>query len=191
MDVLTERLHVRDPVPGDWHGAHTFLSDAEVMRWIHLGPAPFTEALTRAWLADLIHYNAETPRQTHNCVIVERASRQVVGWIGIGKPSPHRAHVGDLDFGYALAREHWGKGYMTEALRALLGFAFTELGANTVFAICETRNTGSYRVMEHAGMTRRERFEEDGKDMYLYTIQRDQWESHGRSGASSHTCAST
>lgn len=175
MDVLTDRLHIRDPVADDWCGVHMFLSEAEVMRWIHLGPEPFTEAQAQIWLASLIYHNAEQPRLAHNSVIVERASGQVVGWIGIGRPSPRHQHFGDLDFGYALGQAYWGRGYMTEALRALLGFAFGELGASTISGICETCNVGSYRVMEKAGMIRCERFSEDGKAMYLYIAARDQW----------------
>lgn len=177
MNVETERLLIRDPVLEDWRGALSFLADAEVMHWIHLGPAPFTEAQAQAWIADLIHYNEEVPRSAHNSLIVEKASRQIIGWIGLGVPSPRRRHVGDLDFGYALARNAWGKGYMTEAVQAMFSFAFGELGANSLFAICETSNVGSWRVMEKSGMTRREQFSEPPKEMFLYTISRAEWEA--------------
>lgn len=174
MYAETEHLLIRDPIREDWRGAHAFLADPAVIRWIHLGPEAFTPEQSQQWIADLIFHNNQHPRFSHNCVIVERDSQQVIGWIGIGKPS-HEG-IGDLDFGYALARSHWGKGYMTEALKALLDFAFTELGASTVFAECEVINTGSFRVMEKAGMTRAKRFsDERQRDMFLYTISRDQW----------------
>lgn len=180
MYVATERLIIRDPLPEDWRGAHTFLADPEVMCWIHLGPEPFTEAQSQQWITDLIFHNSQQPREAHNCVIVERASQQVIGWIGMGKPSPRWNSTGDLDFGYALARTYHGKGYMTEALKALFQFAFTELNVNTIFAVCETRNTGSYRVMEKAGMTLARQYVEDderGFEMFLYTISRSQFEA--------------
>lgn len=181
MYAETPRLLIRDPVPEDWRGVYSFLSDAEVMRWIHLGPLPYTEAQCQRWIADLIDYNGEVPRQSHNCVIVNRATDRVIGWIGVGKPSPWRENVGDLDFGYALARDQWGKGYMTEVVGALLAFAFTELDAQRVFAVCEVVNPGSARVMEKNGMTRDDRFfdTEPGltapKEMFLYTISKDRW----------------
>lgn len=159
----------------DWRGALSFLGDREVMGWLHFGPEPFTEAQARQWVADMIYHNAQVPRTSHNSVILERASGQIIGWIGIGVPSEEDAHVGDLDFGYALAKKHWGKGIMTEAVRALVAFAFGELGATTLFATCETSNTGSSRVMEKAGMMRREQFSEPPKEMYLYTITREEW----------------
>lgn len=177
MDAQTKHLIIRDPVAEDWHGAHTFLSDIEVMRWIHLGPEPYIEAQSRQWIEDLIFFNQQQPRQSHNYVIIERESEQVIGWIGIGKPSQHYKNVGDFDFGYALARSRWGKGYITEAVRALFEFAFTDLQANKLFAVCEVNNIGSFRVMEKVGMERVKRFfdPESTKEMFLYTISRNQW----------------
>lgn len=175
MNIETERLLIRDPLPDDWRGTLNFLADRDVMRWIHLGPEPFTEAQAQQWITDLIHYNAEVPRTSHNSLLIERASGEIIGWLGFGTPSLHRQHVGDLDFGYALAKNCWGKGYMTEAVRGMFAFAFGELGANTLFAICETSNAGSYRVMEKTGMTRREQFSEPPKEMFLYTITRAEW----------------
>jgi ribosomal-protein-alanine N-acetyltransferase len=43
---------------------------------------------------------------------------------------------------------------MTEALRALLGFSFEQLGVDKVFGECDHRNVASARVMEKAGMRR-------------------------------------
>lgn len=175
----SERLILRDPVLEDWQGAHGFLADPAVMRWIHLGPLPYSEAQSRHWITDLIFHNRQQPRTSHNALIVERASHSVIGWIGIGKPSAKHAAAGDLDFGYALAQAYWGQGVMTEALHMLLTFAFTELGANRVFATCEVQNIGSYRVMEKAKMKREQRYTEaDGhKEMFLYAISKTDWKA--------------
>ena len=56
--------------------------------------------------------------------------------------------------GYALARSHWGKGIMPEALTALIDFFFDEVGCNRVEADHDTNNPKSGRVMQKAGMTR-------------------------------------
>lgn len=176
MNVQTERLIIREPVADDWRGAMCFLADAEVMRWIHLGPEPFTEAQARQWISDLVFHNRQQPRSAHNSLMVERETGQIIGWIGFGKPS--HDGIGDLDFGYALARGYWGKGYMTEALNALLHFAFTELNAQSVFGECEVMNIGSSRVMEKAGMQRDKQVTdpEDSHEMFRYLITKDQWQ---------------
>jgi [ribosomal protein S5]-alanine N-acetyltransferase len=92
-------------------------------------------------------------------------------------PSPGKEIFGDLDFGYALAQDKWGKGYMTEALDALLTFAFETLSANRIFAECETQNIGSFRVMEKARMKRDALFTvpEESKEMFRYSIWKDHW----------------
>jgi ribosomal-protein-alanine N-acetyltransferase len=179
MNLETERLLIREPQPDDWRGAMSFLADAAVMRRIHMGPDPYTDEQARQWIADLIFHNSQRPRFSHNSLIVERESEQIVGWIGFGKPST--PDIADLDFGYALAQSGWGKGYMTEALRAIFSFIFGELDANSVYAICEVDNPGSSRVMEKAGMRRVLRYldpddlPDKQTEMYRYLITKADW----------------
>lgn len=55
--------------------------------------------------------------------------------------------------GYVLARPHWGHGYMTEAVRAVVNWAFTRPDVHRVWAVCDVDNPASARVMAKAGMT--------------------------------------
>jgi len=54
--------------------------------------------------------------------------------------------------GYVLARLHWGKGYMTEAVRAVTGWLLGQPDIYRVFATCDVDNPASAKVMEKAGM---------------------------------------
>lgn len=179
MIFQTSRLLVRDPDLADWTGVHTFLSDPRVMRWIHLGPDPYTAEQTQAWIREIMVHNQTVPRTSHNSVILEIETGSAIGWIGIGKPS--HPEYGDLDFGYALRQDRWGLGYMTEVVMGLLDFAFSSLNGSVVYAECETANIGSYRVMEKAGMTRIETFNafyephEQPLEVYRYAISRESW----------------
>jgi ribosomal-protein-alanine N-acetyltransferase len=56
--------------------------------------------------------------------------------------------------GYWLAEEFWGKGFVTEAVKAITGHAFDNLGLNRVFARVFANNAGSIRVLEKAGYER-------------------------------------
>jgi RimJ/RimL family protein N-acetyltransferase len=58
------------------------------------------------------------------------------------------------DLGYVLARPHWGNGYMTEAVSAVAEWLLSLPGLYRVWAVCDTANTASARVMEKVGMTR-------------------------------------
>jgi len=56
------------------------------------------------------------------------------------------------DFGYVLAKPHWGKGYMSEALTFLVDWALAQPSIYRATAFCDVENPGSARVMEKAGM---------------------------------------
>lgn len=55
-------------------------------------------------------------------------------------------------YGYALARSHWGRGYASVALRALVDLALAHPGIWRAQAFCDAGNRASARVMEKAGM---------------------------------------
>lgn len=56
------------------------------------------------------------------------------------------------EVGFCFAKEHWGKGYASEALMALIKFGFTYMDLNRIEARCFDENKASARVMEKAGM---------------------------------------
>lgn len=78
--------------------------------------------------------------------------------------------------GYWLAEEFWGKGFMTEAVRAITKHAFDNLGLIRVFARVFANNSGSTRVLEKAGYMLEGRFKnaviKEGKilDQLQYAI---------------------
>jgi len=59
-----------------------------------------------------------------------------------------------VELGYVLARRFWGKGYMTEAVRAVVSWALEEKDIYRVWAVCDVENQASARVMEKVGMQR-------------------------------------
>ncbi|MGK5677699.1 GNAT family N-acetyltransferase [Actinoplanes sp. URMC 104] len=84
-------------------------------------------------------------------VIVEKASGLAVGTIGFhGPPDPDGAAM----VGYGLVAAARERGYATEALRALVGYAFTQPGVRTLTADPLTGNAASHRVLEKAGFHR-------------------------------------
>ena len=57
------------------------------------------------------------------------------------------------EIGYILGKNYWGRDMMTEALKAVLDFCFTQAGFQKVGARCASLNPASGRVMEKAGMS--------------------------------------
>ena len=77
--------------------------------------------------------------------ITEAGDDTLRGMIAL-RPRGYKAEVG-----YVLARPFWGRGYMTEALRAVLEFAFSLPNMYRVWATCDAENIASARVLEKAG----------------------------------------
>ena len=61
-------------------------------------------------------------------------------------------NIGEL--GYWIGREYWGKGIATEAVRQMIRFGFVELSLHKVHASVLSKNPGSQRVLEKAGLSR-------------------------------------
>jgi RimJ/RimL family protein N-acetyltransferase len=58
------------------------------------------------------------------------------------------------ELGYVLGRAHWRRGFMSEALRAVVGALLAQGGIHRVWAVCDVENVASARVLEKAGLTR-------------------------------------
>lgn len=81
--------------------------------------------------------------------VIERTEdKQVIGMVIA------RAGGEKWELGYVLARAHWGQGYMTEALKALIAWALKQKEIFRIWAVCDIDNVASARVMEKAGMER-------------------------------------
>jgi [ribosomal protein S5]-alanine N-acetyltransferase len=85
------------------------------------------------------------------------------------------------ELGYWLAAEAWGRGYATEACRALIDFGFAECALARIYAQVLAGNVASMRVLEKLGMVsegiRRQHVRKDRRlcDVALYGILRDEW----------------
>ena len=72
-----------------------------------------------------------------------------------------------MEVGYHIAKEFTGKGYATEALKALLQFAKTEKNLNRVYGICVSENTASKKVLKKCGFEK----EYEGPGEYQGTLR--------------------
>jgi [ribosomal protein S5]-alanine N-acetyltransferase len=88
---------------------------------------------------------------------------------------------GRAELGYAMAHAHWGKGYMNEALTALVSHAFEVMELRRLEADVDPRNVASIRTLERLGFQRegflRERWHVNGEiqDAFFYGLLRREW----------------
>lgn len=154
MDVTpfcleTDRLLLRDLSEEDWRAIYALSREASVTEfqsWLRLDD----EMAARRWVGDAIFHNSLQPRNAYNLAVTLKRTGQVIGWLGWGKSS--RPERGDVDFGYALLPAFWGRGYMSEALRAAVDWMFRVQQAGVVYGECDSINPASARVMEKAGL---------------------------------------
>jgi ribosomal-protein-alanine N-acetyltransferase len=81
-------------------------------------------------------------------VLSEPDDGRPIGMIEL-RPTGHRAEMG-----YVLARDHWGRGLMSEAARAVADWALAQPGIFRVWSVTDVDNAASARVLEKAGMQR-------------------------------------
>jgi [ribosomal protein S5]-alanine N-acetyltransferase len=108
-------------------------------------PHPYTREAGMAWLAQT---TSETPVTTFAIVVDDAA----VG--GIGFILGTDVERCSAEIGYWLGEKYWGRGIVTEALRAVTNHAFVAHGLTRVFAVPFTDNVASCRVLHKAGYTR-------------------------------------
>lgn len=92
----------------------------------------------------------------------------------------------DSEIGFMIAREHWRRGIVSEALNALLPYYFEEVGYDLITADADPRNYASIKILEKHGFEvvgRREKtFEIEGLwvDSVDLELKREEWRKKGR-----------
>jgi RimJ/RimL family protein N-acetyltransferase len=165
MELTTARLHLRPFTLGDQAAIHAVYADPEVMRFVGHG-AHRTVADTATALRT---YGDVLERRGYSFLAVtERESGALIGDAGL---HPLGGVGPDVELGYTLARDAWGKGYATELGRALVEYAFTVLGVPRVVAQVEPANTASRNVLAKLGMSEREQRTAYGRPHLLYAVE--------------------
>jgi ribosomal-protein-alanine N-acetyltransferase len=142
----TARLRLRPLVPGDTEAAVAVGADERVMA--AFGGAQGREQ-SEAWLArQLAHW-----RDHGFGRFVVEADRAFVGFVGLSRHDFDAGIVPDVEIAWRLAFARWGRGYATEAARAVLRDGFERLGFERIVAVTASTNVRSRRVMERLGMT--------------------------------------
>lgn len=173
--LATERLLLRPFTPADAPVVQSLAGAWEIADTTLNVPHPYPDGAAERWIAN--HGPDFMSGTGAVYAITERASGQLVGATGLGiDPGDARAELG-----YWVGVPFWGRGFATEAARALLAFGFGALELNRVQARHFTRNPASGRVMQKLGMvhegthrqaTRKwDRFE----DLAVYAILAEEW----------------
>lgn len=141
MFFRSERLFLRPGWPEDWQELLSRIDDEQVVRNLAKAPWPYTADDAR-WFAQ----QPQDKRCPHFFVTLPTCSRpaEIIGCVGLAPDGE------EVELGYWFAREHWGKGYASEAAQALIGLART-LGHRKLVAGHFVDNPASGRVLRKVG----------------------------------------
>ena len=131
--IQTERLLLRPYATSDAAAVTAQIGDFEVSKWLTRVPYPYAVSDALDFFARV----ADLPLVFAVC----RAD-DLVGCVS----------VMDCDLGYWYGATHWGQGYATEAVKAVLRFGFETLKLHRIEAGCAIANVGSIKVLEKSGM---------------------------------------
>ena len=92
----------------------------------------------------------------------------LIGWAGL----QYLPETDEIEVGYLLGRDYWGRGLATEAAQTSVQFGFEDLGIETIVGIVHPENIASQRVLEKAGLAYVERAHYFGMDVYRYLVTR-------------------
>jgi RimJ/RimL family protein N-acetyltransferase len=119
------------------------------------------------------------------------ATGECIGFCGLKEPDLDPVFpAGTIEIGWRLAPEYWGKGYVTEAAQAWLGFGFEQLSLDEIVSFAVWDNFRSTAVMERLGMRRDPAGDFDHPNVpdthphlrrhVLYRLTRDEWKKQKR-----------
>lgn len=171
--IVTDRLIIRRFELSDWADIYEYLSDDEVVKF-----EPY-EVFTEDQVKEELMKRVNDESFYAVCL---KENEKLIGNLYLGK--------GDFDtfeLGYVFNRTYQGQGYATESAKALLDYAFDELGARRIIAMCSPKNTASWRLLERLEFRREGLlleniyFKTDAKhepiwlDTYEYALLKSEW----------------
>lgn len=166
-ELQTERLLLRPLVEADADALHLFWNDPAVRRYLW-GDRPVSTEQVREVIA-VSEQNFERLGAGFFAVEALDAPGELVGFCGY-----RRFEDGaQPELLYGLLPEFWGKGYVTEAARAVLAHGFEHCGMDQVIASTDTPNQRAVRVMQRLGMCFQERREYRGLDTVFYGLRKE------------------
>ncbi|MCM2465094.1 GNAT family N-acetyltransferase [Methanoculleus oceani] len=143
--LATRRLLLRAFDPGDAREVQRLCGDYAVAATTLL-PYPYPDGLAEVWIASLREGIERGDAAAFAVTLAGEGG--LIGGVRLRIDTDHAR--GEL--GFWVARRCWGRGYATEAVRAVIEYGFSTLGLHRVHAHHFSRNPASGRVMEKCGM---------------------------------------
>ena len=145
------------------------------LSWEPHGSVETTKDILARWME--AYQNSER----YHWAIVLKEIGEVIGSLSVITLSEKHQNC---ELGYCMGEQYWGKGIMTEAVKAVISFLFNEVGFHRLYAGHDTLNPASGKVMQKSGMVlegtlRHNKVRKDGSfaDGNIWAILSDDWKT--------------
>lgn len=175
----TERLLLRKPMESDAETEFRVLNSPTLME--RLGGPRTLDQIHEKYARSIASFNSDG---LGFLLMIERDSGELVGNCGIGRiTTAESLSRGELEIGWRVREDRWRRGYASEAVEAVMDWAFRTHGAGRLIGQTSDSNEPSWRLMEKLGMDRRRELDyvdpayppEDNPTI-IYVLTREQWE---------------
>ena len=174
--MATPRLVLRPFSPTDVDDVFEYAKDPEWAKYLPEVPQPYSRRDAEEFIADRML--ASPDKQVSWAIVLDGTG---IGGIILAVDAQHE--TGEID--YALAKTHWGQGFMPEAAGAVVAWGFRRRGLHKISSHPDIRNRRSWRVLEKMGMVREGVSRSHRKDprpgyprieVVSYGLLREEWE---------------
>ncbi|HEV2704732.1 MAG TPA: GNAT family N-acetyltransferase [Pyrinomonadaceae bacterium] len=165
-EIETERLLMRKYTPDDADAHLRIVSEPEFQRFM---PPSYQPTRDRVLVA-IGRFTEHWYQLGYGVWALEsKGETGLIGYCGLRRILP----TDEIELLYGIAREHWGRGLVTEAAHAALRYGFEQMNFARVMAVTVHENMRSRRVMEKCGL----RYEKDARyfdvDCVYYALNRE------------------
>jgi ribosomal-protein-alanine N-acetyltransferase len=166
--IETARLRLRPFAESDLEALVTLNSDREVMKYITDG-APMTREQSEARFEFYLNH---WQQYGFGLFAIEyKDTDEFAGFCGM----QYLDNTAEIEVGYRLARNYWGKGIATESSKACLKFGFDDLNLDRIVAVVRPDNLASQQVLEKIGLRYEKRAHYYNVDVMYYALNRNEY----------------
>ncbi len=167
MQITTPRLLLREMTEDDFEALYAILSDPETMRYY---PQPYDEAGTRRWIA----WCRDSYAKHGFGLWAVTLNGEFIGDCGISMQPIGGQWLPEI--GYHIRKDHWRKGYASEAAAECIRVAFEQFGFPAVYSYMNADNEPSFRTAMKNGMTQVDAYTDPHHGpLRVFRITREEW----------------
>ncbi len=143
--MITERFIIRPIEETDYNDICEYGCDEETGQYMIYWPK------TKEQIKEFIEFSMKSePITRYEYVMQLRENKKVIGNITLNLSQGEET----AEIGWISNKLYWSKGYMSEAVKAVIRNAFNNLGIKKMIATCTDKNIASFKLMEKCGMVR-------------------------------------